>query len=609
MKRRDFLKISPALSLPFFINGFPLTAAAENPLLHLLREQALENGRVLVLIQLNGGNDGLNTLIPLDQYSQLVNARGNIVLPSNKVLPLNGAPQTGLHPAMSGIQQLYNNGQVNIVQGVSYPNPSFSHFRSTDIWFTGSNSNEYLNTGWLGRALELEYPGYPNTFPVDPLAVQIGSQASLITQSSTINTAVTVTDPNAFYNLVNGIVDPAPDTPYGHELTFLRLIKQQTDDYTAVIRDAYNAGTNQGSYAADNSLATQLKIVARLIKGGLTTPVYVVSHPDTFDTHANQVAVADTTTGNHAIMLDILSTAMTSFQQDLTAMGLHERVASMTFTEFGRRIKSNDSLGTDHGMAGPVFFFGGSLNPVIIGSNPVIPQNITANDQVTMQYDFRSVYYSVLKDWFQLTNEQLNSVLFEPYNVLPIFRQTALPVKLLSFTGKWAGNKVTLQWDTDQESGIDYYEVQRSDDGNNFSKIGMVSAINTTIKHTYTFNDLSLSKSLYYYRIKIIEKSGAIEFSSVLLLKSNQSVGRTGVKIFPNPVTDRFTVSFDNKLSGSVTVMITDLSGKEVWKQERDVTDVFDINFSFASRKPVAGIYILKLYAKNEEATLKLLVQ
>jgi uncharacterized protein (DUF1501 family) len=611
MKRRDF--IGQAMALPFLLNGLPLTASASNPLLRLLREQTANNGKVLVLIQIAGGNDGLNTLIPLDQYSQLANARSNILIPANKVLSLNGIPQTGFHPAMTNMQNLYNNGQMNIVQAVSYPNPSFSHFRSADIWFTGSASDVELTTGWLGRSLESNYPGYPTGYPTtdmpDPLSIQIGSNASLVTQCSTLNTAVTVTDPNAFNNLVTGSSGTAPATPYGHELTFLRLIRQQTNAYTAVITNAYNATSNLVTYPAGNGLADQFKIIARLIKGGLKTPVYVVNHPDSFDTHATQVDILDATQGNHANMLGILSDAVSAFQQDLIAMGISDRVASMTFTEFGRRIKSNDSLGTDHGTGTPVFFFGTSLNPTIIGNNPTIPANATTDDQVTMQNDFRAVYYSVLKDWFELTADQLTSVLPDPYTTLPIFKLTALPVKLLSFTGNWIANNVTLQWKVDQESGIDHYEVQRSDDGINFVKIGSVSAINSSIPYSYTFTDQSLSKSFYYYRIKIVEKSATSEFSSALLLKTNQPSNGIAVKIFPNPVTDWFTVSFENKISGPVTVKITDLAGKEIWKQETETAETYNLTFSFASKKPVTGIYIAKLYAKNEEATVKLLIK
>jgi len=616
MQRRDFLKLSSALSLPLLINGIPLSAAANNqPLLQLLREQSIDNGRVLVLIQMNGGNDGLNTLIPLDQYDKLVNARSNIVIPSNKVLPLNGLPQTGMNPAMSGMQALFNNGQMNIVQGVSYPNPNFSHFRATDILFSGSASNENLHTGWIGRTLSTTYPGYPaayinNPNMPDPLAVQIGSQTSLLTQCDTGSTAMIVNDPNYFFNLINGVSSDTPDTPYGHELTFVRLIKQQTNAYTSTIRNAYNRASNLVSYPSDNSLAEQLKIVACLVKGGLKTPVYIVSHQGSFDTHANQADITDTTKGKHAGLLEVLSSAVSAFQQDLVAMGISDRVATMTSTEFGRRIKSNDSMGTDHGTATPVFFFGSQLNPVIVGSNPLIPDNATPSDQVPMQNDFRAVYYTIIKDWFMLTDAQLSDVFPTPYNTLPIFKQLqALPVKLLSFTGKWLTGKVNLQWEVDQESGISNYEVQRSDDGNNFAKIGTVTATGSSVSYTYNFDDLYLSKTLYYYRIKIIEQSGSSSFSSVILLKTNQASAGIAVKIFPNPVSDYFTVALGNAISGPVTVRIIDLTGKEIWKQEKEISNAFNIRFSFAGKKPVAGIYALKVQAKKEETTLKILVQ
>jgi len=616
MKRRDFLKITSAVPLPFLLNGLPLTATATSPLMQLLGEQSLSNGKVLVLIQMNGGNDGLNTVIPLDQYSRIANARSNIMIPENKVLSLNGQPQAGFHPSIPELQTLFNNGQMNIVQGVSYENPNYSHFRAADIWLTGSAADVSLNTGWLGRAQETSFPGYPVGYPtaddtmLDPLGIQIGVQASIVTQCSTINTAFTVTDPSSFYQMVEGEVDATPDNAYGHELTFLRLIKQKTNAYAAVISNAFAGGTNLAAYPDGNALADQLKIVARLIKGGLKTPVYVVNHPVSFDTHASQVDGSDTTKGNHANILATLSKAVGAFQQDLIAMNVSQRVAAMTFTEFGRRIKSNDSGGTDHGVGNPVFFFGTGVNPVIIGTNPQLPDFATVNDQVPMQYDFRAVYYSVLKEWFEMTDDQLQSVLFQPYTALPIFKQqVALPVTLLSFTGQWLTNKVSLQWEVDQESGIDYYEVQRSDDGTNFEKIGTVSAINTSVRYTYPFTDLNLSKSLYYYRIKIIEKSGTVEFSSVILLKTNQSAAGVRIKVLPNPVTDRFIVSFENKISGPVSVRITDLTGKEIWKQETEASNAFNLNFSFADKKPVTGIYLLKVYAKKEEATVKILIQ
>lgn len=430
MKRRDFFRLGGGASLAFLINGFPISTFADTPLLKLLAKQAATTGRVLVLIQLNGGNDGLNTVIPLDRYSELSNARSNILIPQSKVLGLNGTLTTGLNPAMTGIRDMYNNGLVNIVQGVSYPNPNFSHFRATDIWNTGSDSNQYLNTGWLGRYLGETYSGYPVNYPnssmPDPLAIQIGTGVSPVVQGPQVSMGMAISDINSFYNIVNGTVDPAPATPGGHELTFIRYIAQQTQTYTSVIQTAAGKSTTLSTKypASGNSLADQLKVVARLIKGGLQTPVYVVSM-GSFDTHSLQVDPNDHTIGGHATLLGQLSTAVDAFYDDLKLMGVDNRVAAMTFSEFGRRIMSNASGGTDHGTSEPVMVFGPGVNPGIIGGSPVIPSNVTVNDNLAMQNDYRSIYASVLADWFSVSPTVLSNVLNAPFPILPIFRNPA----------------------------------------------------------------------------------------------------------------------------------------------------------------------------------------
>ncbi len=247
MKRRDFLRLGGGASLAFMINGTPVSTFANTPLLQLLARQSAASGRVLVLIQLNGGNDGLNTVIPLDRYSELSAARSNILIPQSKVLSLTATSNTGLNPAMAGIRSMYNNGLVSITQGVSYPNPNFSHFRATDIWNSGSDANQYLNTGWLGRYLGQNYSGYPGGYPnstmPDPLAIQIGSGVSPVLQGPQVSMGMAISDINSFYNIVNGTVDPAPATPAGHELTFIRYISQQTQTYTSVIQTAANNAT------------------------------------------------------------------------------------------------------------------------------------------------------------------------------------------------------------------------------------------------------------------------------------------------------------------------------------------------------------------------------
>ena len=162
MKRRDFIaKAIPAgVVLPSLINGMTFKAFGASPLMSALTSAGEESDHVLVLIQMNGGNDGLNTIVPLDQYDNLVKARSNIILPKNKILKL-GNYDTGLHPSMQGLSTLYKEGKLQVIQSVGYPQPSFSHFRATDIWLTASDSSQVINSGWTGRYLDQEYPGYP----------------------------------------------------------------------------------------------------------------------------------------------------------------------------------------------------------------------------------------------------------------------------------------------------------------------------------------------------------------------------------------------------------------------------------------------------------------
>ena len=195
-------------------------------------------------------------------------------------------------------------------------------------------------------------------------------------------------------------------------MTYIRTVNQQTQQYSTVIKAAANAVTQQGTYPANNSLGDQLKIVARLVSGGLKTRVYMVNFGG-FDTHSVQVNSADTTTGNHATLLQRVSDAIKAFQDDLKQMGVEDRVVGMTYSEFGRRIKSNSSTGTDHGAAAPMFLFGSKIDPGMLGVNPTIPANASVNDNIPMQYDFRSVYATLLEKWFCLDKTIVDS-LFPP---------------------------------------------------------------------------------------------------------------------------------------------------------------------------------------------------
>jgi len=426
MKRKDFIKnVAAGVMLPAFLNGISLKALAGTSLAHSLRH-LMDNDKVLVLIQLAGGNDGLNTVIPLDQYAAYLSARTNIALPEDKLLHLNGFDKTALHPSMTEMQQLFNDGKLGIIQSVSYPKPNFSHFRATDIWMTASNSDAVLNTGWAGRTLDNLYPkfpaDYPNALMPDPLAIQVGSVVSSAFQGPSFTMGLAISNTNKFYNLIEGKTDVQSDTRWGEQINYIEEMSLKTDQYADVIKKAalkVTAQTDKYPAAGKNALADQLKIVARLIGGGLKTKIYMVNMGG-FDTHSKQTEDADKATGNHASLLKKLSEAINAFMADLEYLQVKDRVMGITFSEFGRRIKSNASGGTDHGAAAPLFYFGHAIKGKVIGDNPILPANATVQDNVAMQNDFRSVYSSVLKSWFGLSQNDVNNILPGQYGLLPI---------------------------------------------------------------------------------------------------------------------------------------------------------------------------------------------
>jgi uncharacterized protein (DUF1501 family) len=427
MNRRRFLQ--SAGTLPLLLGGFSLRAFGRSPMLDVLASLATNTDRVLVLIQLNGGNDGLNMVIPRDQYSALAAARSNIMIPEARVLPLTDL--TGIHPKMTGLQTLYQAGKLAVVQSVGYPNPNFSHFRATDIWLSASDSNQILSAGWLGRYLDQEFPGYPTGYPntaaPDPLAIQIGSVVSTGLQGPSVSMGVAIANPNSTYTLPGG-EDTPPDTPAGHELIFIRQIAQQTQVYSSAVKTAAARGTIRSTLfptAGTNTLADQLKIVAQLISGGLNTRVYVVSLGG-FDTHSSQVVGGATDTGAHATLLERISVAVTAFMDELVLQGQQNRVLGMTFSEFGRRIKSNASVGTDHGTAAPLFVFGEKVSGGVFGNNPVLPASATVNDNIAMQFDFRMIYASILRDWFGASTTKVQTVLPNHTDKLPLIQTSAI---------------------------------------------------------------------------------------------------------------------------------------------------------------------------------------
>ena len=370
MNRRNFIKDTSVMAgtLPFLFNGMPMGVLKPAGWTNLINP---DNDKILVLIQLQGGNDGLNTVVPLPTYDHLSKVRSNLIIPENQLLQIDH--ETAFHPSLHGFRNLYDMGQLGIIHSVGYPNQNRSHFRSTDIWTNGIAANEFNNTGWLGRLLDTQHSAFPNNYPnesfPDPLAIALNGITSETCQGFAANYSLAINDPFGLTPLPQGEQPGAIDSIYGQELAFVQASIAQTNAYSATITNAINQGASMAIYPENNNLAAQLRNVAYLISGGLKTKIYVCSIGG-FDTHAEQVDPNDPTTGIHATLLELVASAIHAFQQDLKGLNLEERVIGMTFSEFGRQIASNESLGTDHGTAAPLFLFGSCVKPGFTGQNP-----------------------------------------------------------------------------------------------------------------------------------------------------------------------------------------------------------------------------------------------
>ncbi|GAA4843658.1 DUF1501 domain-containing protein [Algivirga pacifica] len=442
MNRRKFLKkASVAGAAPLVIGGLPVQSFAMDSKLQRAAASST-NDKVIVLIQLHGGNDGLNCVIPVDRYNEYYNARPNIAIPdkgNRKYITLDSPnltpdeKQVGLHPDMMAMKQMYDMGMAAVIQNVGYENMNGSHFRSRDIWFMGGDFDDEWPSGWIGRYLDEIYPGYPKAYPNDqmrqPLALEIGNSMSLaFHREEGIPVSIGIRNPEQFFNLIEKVDFQPPqsvaDTRYGEELNWIMNLETQTDIYAGELHTAYNAGMNSSvdypsfypmtssSGSRTNPLSGQLRMIARLIDGQTKlgqgkTKVYLAKIGG-FDTHANQVENYDPSMGSHGAKMYHLTTAIKAFYDDLRALGHSGDVATLTFSEFGRRIYSNASYGTDHGKAGPMFVFGEGVTPGVYGTN----QALQGKGNLSVELDYRDVFTALLKDWLGADYDTLDKTGF-----------------------------------------------------------------------------------------------------------------------------------------------------------------------------------------------------
>lgn len=436
MNRRKFLQLSALSSTgALLLNGHKVNAFSQTNLVNAIPESVID-GRTLVLIQLRGGNDGLNTLIPLNQYDEYARLRPTIRLKNtgtNAAISLDSTLSDSekilIHPSLTGLKSLYDEGKLNILHSVGYPQLNKSHFASRAIMFQGGDGtaeNATKSDGWMARFLNsaYDYSQYQ-----DPLGIQLGSQKpSLGFQSShehKVDLNLAGQDVSGYYNVVSNIGNPVPEIPssdYGDALAYIANIESGINTYSQRISEVFDLGLSKRSlestitYPSGNKLADQLKTVATLIRGGSKTKVFLVSH-DGFDTHGNQVQSQDEThIGKHANLLKDVGDALKYFQDDLKMLGIEDKVISATFTEFGRKPAENGNLGTDHGNLGPMFVIGKHVNGGISGTNMDLSQVTEHYDQTIMQHDYRQVFTSIISDYLGASEEVLRETEFNEFS-------------------------------------------------------------------------------------------------------------------------------------------------------------------------------------------------
>lgn len=406
--RRQFIRsgmmgMAATWTLPAFLNETILRMdlqAANSP----IQVTNGKDGTILVVVQLGGGNDGLNTIVPWadDAYFK---ARPNLKVAASEVLKIDD--YMGFAPQMTGLKSLYDQGHLALINGVGYPNPNRSHFRSMEIWHTASDSDKNEAYGWLGRYFDNTCQG------VDPtVGVNIGKQMPQAFAGTKPN-GMTMSNPRQFLlqqdpgALINDDaeemagasigtigISSAPGT--GDPLDYLERTALDAEVSSEEIQKIIATVKTKHDYP-NNGLARDLQLVAQLIAGGMKSRVYYVSQGG-YDTHANQA-------NTHARLTGDFSSAIEAFCQDLKKLGLFDRVLVLGFSEFGRRVQENSSNGTDHGAAGPGFVLGGAVKGGNYGKYPSLTE--LERGDLMHNVDFRSIYGTILDQWMKVDSSIL----------------------------------------------------------------------------------------------------------------------------------------------------------------------------------------------------------
>lgn len=376
-----------------------------------LASETKSTDRILVVVQLAGGNDGLNTVIPFHDL-EYAKARPGIGIGSDRVLRMDS--NVGLHPAMTGFRDLFEEGQLAVVQGVGYADPNRSHFRSMDIWHSARPGVVDTRDGWLGRAIEDESRFKAGSLPAMALGMErlplalVSGRLSVPAVRDLSSYRLNVGDGPQRKQHVKALTAAARvSADDGSELEFLRSTARTaitSAERLSEVTKSYNTSVEYPS----NALASRLKVIAQAVAADLGTRIYYLSL-DGFDTHSQQE-------GAHQALLTELSSAVTAFFADLAGHKLADRVMLATFSEFGRRVKENGSLGTDHGAASQMFALGPAVKGGVYGRHP----SLTDLHQGDLKFhtDFRSVYATLLENWLETDSQPVLGGQFPTLNFL-----------------------------------------------------------------------------------------------------------------------------------------------------------------------------------------------
>jgi uncharacterized protein (DUF1501 family) len=387
---------------------------------------------ILVILQMAGGNDGLNTVVPFenDHYRR---ARPRLGVPAKEVLKIND--ELGFHPSLGSFKALYDAGHLSVIQGVGYPNPNRSHFRSTEIWQTAADADRFERYGWLGRYFDNACSGCDPTVGVNvgrqmpqafaakhPVGVSLESPQNYRFINSDRPLADEMDTTEQSFRKLNesdaGMTDNSgasiaslhgPVQHSGSVLDFLERTALDAQVSSDKIRAIASKVKSQASYP-NGQLAASLKLVAQLIGGGLPTRIFYVSQGG-YDTHANQP-------GTHERLLTELGDSVKAFHDDVKAQGNASRVLLMTFSEFGRRVAENANSGTDHGAAGPMFVVGEKVKAGLLGKAPSLAPEALFQGDLRYSTDFRSVYAGVLEQWLKTKSDSILGRKFEPLRIV-----------------------------------------------------------------------------------------------------------------------------------------------------------------------------------------------